>query len=693
MSIIRVFLTASFAAVLLLGVGAAWTVEKVKTDLEATLPSIEKLDQPEARKITRILSDDGQLVATLFRENYKPTEFEGLGENIMNAVVAIEDKRFFQHDGVDYRGVARAAVGNFQSGEVEQGASTITMQLARHLYLSDERSYERKIREALLAQKIEQTYQKEEILERYLNEVYFGSGAHGVGAASARYYGTTPDSLSAAQAAMLAGLIQSPTFLNPLTNHQGARHRQVQVLTAMREQDYITDEEFRKAIDESTREDFQHATAGQPMLKYPYFTSYVAKQLVDGQGEEAVYQGGLTVRTTLDRKLQNKVGAILTGTLKSKGPSYGVESAAAVVIENETGQIKAMVGGQEWRSGDQFNRAWQAERQPGSTFKPLLYAAALELGYTQDSIVNDKAVTYKIDEGNGRTRTWTPRNSDWTERGKIPLREALRLSKNQASVDLVSRIGVSRLIDIAERFGIDSELPRVPSLALGTGLVTPLEMAEAYTVFANQGVKRDTTSILEVTDPSGRRVVDRRQPWSHQATTPEVARQMTDMLRRVVESGTGRAAYVDGLDTVGKTGTTDSFKDAWFVGYTPRYTICVWMGNDDNSPTYRLYGGSLPAQAWREIAVSLDHTNSKRFGFLAQTPNRVKYCKKTNLVAKDECDSVQAVSYRSTPPRALKCTECQIQKLQQFRFRDSDTATTTLDADILDVSPDYPTNL
>jgi len=682
LSLLRVLFTVLVLGLLVFGVGAAWTVQTVRQDLEATLPSVEKLDQTEGRKITRILSSDGQLIATLFKENYKPVSHDELGENITNAVVAMEDRRFFEHDGVDYRGVARAAVGNAVAGEIEQGASTITMQLARHLYLSDERSYERKIREALLARKIEKEYSKQDILTRYLNEVYFGSGAHGIGAAASRYYGTTPEKLTVSQAAMLAGLIQSPTYLNPLTNHQGARHRQVQVLTAMRDQEYIDSTQYREAISEATQEDFRRASSGQPMLKYPYFSSFVANQLVQQQGEKAVYSGGLTVQTTLDRELQTKVQGILRDVIQREGGRYGVSSAAAVVIENKTGYIRSMVGGLQWRSGDQFNRAWQAERQPGSTFKPLLYASALELGYNQETILNDSAATYQIDQGNGTTKEWTPLNCDQTEKGKIPMREALRLSRNQATVDLLSRVGVSRLIDFADRAGITSELPRVPSLALGSGTVSPLEMAEAYTVFANDGVKREASTLAWVANSEGRRVSDNRHAWSYQATTPEVARQMTDMLRRVVTEGTGRAADITGLDVVGKTGTTDSFKDAWFVGYTPKYTICVWMGNDDNSPTYHLYGGSLPAVAWRQIAKSLDHQGAQRFDFLAAQPTKVKYCKVSNKKATPACKKTTVALYRTTPPSRPDCSQCEVKTVKQL-------APGTVD--LLNVSPAYPT--
>lgn len=685
-SLWRVFFTAVVLGTMVFGAATIWVVLDVKQDLEASLPSVEILSREEGRRITRILSSDGKLVATLFKRNYKPVSYDQLGENVVHALTAIEDRRFFEHDGVDYRAVMRAALSNVMSGTIEQGASTITMQLARHLYLSDERSYERKILEVLLARKIEQSYDKKEILTLYLNEVYFGSGAHGIGAAANRYYGKAPSGLSVDQAALVAGLIQSPTYLNPLINHRGARHRQIEVLTAMRDLDHITDLEFRQAVSRATREDFRHVSSGQPMLKYPYFTSYAAHKLLEELGEKSVYAGGLTVRTTLDREMQDRVQFILRDVIESQGSRYNVHTAAAVVIENETGYIRALVGGLRWRPDDQFNRAWQAERQAGSAFKPFVYTAALELGYTQDSILNDKATSYKIDEGNGRTTTWTPKNNDGSERAVVPLRDALRLSLNQATVDLSFRIGLSRLIDLAQRMGIESRLPRVPSLALGTGTVTPLEMAQAYTVFPNEGLKRETTSLVLVTDPSGQKISDHRYAWSHQATSPEVAQQMTDMLRRVVLSGTGTGALLSGLDVAGKTGTTDGFRDAWFVGFTPRYTVAVWMGNDDNSPTWQLYGGSLPATAWRKIVESLDHGKQRRFHFLAGTPQHVQYCTQSHKRASAHCKKTTTVDFRATPPSSPECTSCEVKPPRPFKFD-------ITGPDLLEVRLDYPTTV
>ena len=544
----RVAMTSILLSTLLVVLGGAYTATQVKEDIEKALPPIGELDDLQDRQITRFLSSDGSLIATLFKENYKPVSYQKLGEHIINAVVSIEDARFYQHQGVDYRSVARAAVQNTLAGKIQQGASTITMQLARHLYLSDERSYERKIKEALLAQKLEKTYSKEQILERYLNEVYFGAGAVGIGAASKRYFQKPPSELDAAEAALIAGLIQSPTHLNPLTNHRSARHRQVVVLTAMRDQGYLTDLEFREALEKATMESFDNlkSTVGQPLLKYPYFSTVAMKQAIKEFGEERVYRGGLTVRTTVDLDAQRHLEQTLAQMLERHGSSYNGHNGAAVLLENETGHIKAIVGGRKWDSGDRFNRATQALRQPGSTFKPILYTAALERGYNQDSMVKDSATKWIIQDG-PKTKTWSPINSDGRSRGRIPMREGLRLSRNQASVYIAKQIGIWSLLDMAERMGIQSELPRVPALALGAGEVTPLDMARAYSVLANHGVSRETTTLTKIYDAEGVKLADLTHGWTNMAVAPEVTAQTVDMMRRVVSSGTGRAAFIPGL--------------------------------------------------------------------------------------------------------------------------------------------------
>ena len=685
LSFFRVFAVVTTLSILFVGLGTTMTARKIKADIEQSLPPVQDLDRLEDKRITRFLSSDGKLIATLFKENYKPVKFDEMGDNIKNAVVAIEDARFYQHDGVDYRSVARAAFQNALAGRIQQGASTITMQLARHLYLSDEQSYERKIKEALLARKIEQEYGKDKILERYLNEVYFGAGSMGIGAASSRYFKKTPEQLTVAQAALMAGLIQSPTYLNPLTNHRGARYRQIQVLTAMRDQDYITDKQFREALNEARKADFDELTpeAGRPLLKYPYFTTYSMKKAIDSFGEKKVYEGGLTIRTTLDLNAQKHMESVLTDMLNRYGSNYHVNNGAAVLIENRTGHIKALVGGKNWRSGDRFNRATQALRQPGSTFKPLLYTAALERGYTQDTLLNDGEVKWVVKDGN-KTKVWKPINSDGREKGKIPMREALRLSRNQATVDLAQKVGVWSLLDMAERTGIKSELPRVPSLALGTGEVTPLDMATAYSCFANQGTLREPTVLTLVTDAENQKLAALSHGWSRQATSPEVAEQTVDMMLRVASRGTGAAAFIPGLQIAGKTGTTDSFRDAWFVGFTPRYTLAVWMGNDDNSPTGHLYGGDLPARTWRKMMTGLPQGEEKTFDFLAKSPVKRMYCKKSHRLKGPDCEETYTETFRAPAPDTPNCTKCEHTEVFDVNIGEVELP------DPLEVRPNYP---
>lgn len=653
----RVFAASTLTATIL-AAGATMKIgTEIKTDLEASLPAPKAYKLRKAPRITKLLSSDGKLVATLFKEHRRDLSIHKMGDHIVKAIVAIEDARFYEHSGVDYRGVARAAVANYRSGEVEQGASTLTMQLARKLYLSNEKSYERKIKEALLARRLERRMTKRQILEAYLNEAYFGAGAYGIAAASNRYFETTPEKLSLAQAALLAGLVQAPTSLNPIDNPQAAKHRQILVLKRMRDLEFITNEEHQAALDETLEMSFERLKPGtkRPMLKYPYFTSYTIRSLADEVGEDELYQGGLVVKTSLDRNAQNRMRSILRTQIAKYGPQYGIGNGAAVLIENKSGEIRAMVGGTDWSSKDRFNRAWQATRQPGSTFKPFLYASALRQGYGQETLVNDDKTTYIV----GRNeKKWTPMNSDHRDLGEIPLREALRLSRNQAAVSLVADIGIGPIIQVAKLCGIQSELPRVPAIGLGAGEVTPLEMANAYSTIAKGGVAKPSTALRSARTWDGKTVINGKSRWSHLALSPKNAATLTDMMARVVRSGTGRAALLPGLQVAGKTGTTDQFRDAWFVGFTPKYTLAVWMGNDDNSPTNRAYGGGLPAQTWKKMMLAVDQGDEKTFSHLMDNPTKRKYCKESHRLATDDCDTTYREVFYAPTQKPEECDEC-----------------------------------
>lgn len=623
----------------------------LRHSLESGFPETLSLTGDHPPGVTRVLAADGQLVATLFLDSRKPLPRESLGDNVIEALLSVEDHRFHQHSGVDWRAVARAATRNAWAGQVEEGASTLSMQLARHLYLDKERSWRRKAQEALLAWRLEETFSKEAILTAYLNEMYFGGGAYGVGAASSRLFGKTPDQLSVAQSALLVGLLQSPSHLNPALNPEGARARQEEVLARMRDLGKLSLAEYRRALAEPMR--FDHLPAREmPMLKFPYFTTYAISSVAREIGEDRLYREALTISTTLDIEAQRLVEKVLSRALREEGQAAGVDTGAIVVISNETGSVRAMAGGAGWSPKDQFNRAWQARRQAGSSFKPFLYAVALENGYQPFTQILDAPLSL------GEKGGWIPANSDGRALGMLPLRQALAFSRNQATARLMSDLGPHLMTDLCGRFGIVNDLPQVPSLALGSGTVTPLEMATAYSVFANEGWLVESHAVVEATTASGQRLVDHRFPWITQSTSPAVATQMTDLLLGAVAHGTGRAAAIEGLSVAGKTGTTDAFRDAWFVGFTPSYTVAVWLGNDDNSPTAGLYGGALPARLFRQVSLGLEQP-SRTFPFLHREPAYLTLCSLGHTLAGPHCTGVYGAStYLPTSGTLAKCRSC-----------------------------------
>jgi penicillin-binding protein 1A len=623
----------------------------LRQELEEGLPGESlSLSGDHPAGVTRVLAADGRLVATLFTENRKPVPWEGLGESVVQALLSVEDHRFELHSGVDWQAVIRAAWRNLGAGEVREGASTLTMQLARELYLGKERSWRRKAQEVLLARRLEKLYSKREILTAYLNEMYFGGGAYGIGAASSRLFGKTPSQLSVAQAALLVGLLQSPSHLNPALNPEGALARQREVLERMRSLGKLSATEYRAAVEEPI------SFAGlpereTPMLKYPYFTTYALSTVAREVGEQNLYRQALTIQTSLDIEAQRLLENCLKETLREEGPRWGVDAGAVVLIDNQTGSIRAMAGGAEWTPQDQFNRAWQARRQAGSSFKPFLYTAALEAGYQPFSPLLDAPLA-------SSGLPWIPANADGRGLGQISLRQALVLSRNQATAQLVSSLGPHSLTELCGRFGFLSEMPEVPSLALGSGAVTPLEMATAYSVFPNQGWLVESHAVIEAVDDSGRRLVDHRFPWISQATGPAVAAQMTDLLLEAVASGTGGAAAVPGLSVAGKTGTTDGHRDAWFVGFTPGYTMAVWLGNDDNSGSAGLYGGQLPARLFGRIARELEQPQAY-FSFLEGEPIQLLLCSRSHQPVGAACRSTYVErTYLPLPAERVGCQQC-----------------------------------
>lgn len=561
------------------------------------LPAVEELRAYQAPRTSKVYARDGRIIATLYEQNRHPIALDQIAEHSKNAVLAIEDSRFYQHSGVDPRAVVRAAWANLFSGELRQGAGTLTMQLARNLYLTNEKTFRRKVRESLLALRIEKEFTKDEILEMYLNQVYFGSGAYGIDAAAETYFKKNPGKLSVAESAMLAGLLQAPAHLNPFQDTQRAKKRQGDVLDRMHQLGYIGDSEYQDSREESKAMAFDKASRsdGQGLLKQPYFTTYAIREASQAVPTQDLYRRGLDVYTTLDFDLQKKAESILRESIARSGKAYNADNAAMVLIENRSGAIRAMVGGNGWSVNNQFNRAWQAVRQAGSSFKPFVYAEALEQGYSPSNWVLDRAMKGQA--------SWQPKNYDGKYLGWMTLSDSLRLSRNVIAVQIINAVGPENVAQLAHEMGLSGELPAYPSLALGSAEVTPMEMAQAYAVFARGGETAPLHSVKFLRYPNGEEVPGVPQD-TRRVLTKASADHMVAMLLQAVEKGTGQAAMVAGHQVAGKTGTTDEYRDGWFVGFTPQYTLAVWVGNDDRSPTWGMSGGSLPAQIFQQVMTA-----------------------------------------------------------------------------------------
>ncbi len=567
---------AVWAAVLFIGVLAYFWM---------TLPPIEDLTATTRRPSVTLLGDDGKVIATfgdLFGQSVK---LKDLPPYLPEAVIATEDHRFYYHFGVDPIGLIRAALANLRAGRVVQGGSTLTQQLAKNLFLSPDRTVTRKIQEALLAVWLEQRFTKEEILEIYLNRVYFGAGAYGVDAAARRYFDKPARDVSLYQAATIAGLLKAPTRFSPARDQQAAAERAQHVLDAMRDEAYITAAQERAALDEQK----QLAVAQRVRPSNRYFADWIYEQIPEYAG---LGDRDLIVTTTLDAKMQQAAEAAIAATLDQDGGKDHVSQGALVAMTPD-GAVRAMVGGRNY-NGSQFNRATQALRQPGSSFKAILYAAALEHGIRPYDQFNDHRVTI------GK---WTPRNYENEYRGDVSVADAIAYSINTVAAQVIERIGVKNVIDMARRLGITTDLQRDASLALGTNEVTLIELTSAYAAFASDGIGAWPYGILEISDSSGKLVYRRTGSGPGRVIRADLAGEMSQLLTGVIDRGTGRSARLD-RPAAGKTGTTQDFRDALFIGYTAQLVAGVWLGNDDNSPMRRITGGTLPAKTWHNFMMA-----------------------------------------------------------------------------------------
>lgn len=520
-----------------------------------------------------IQAKDGKVLQEIGPVSHDQVKMGQIPPLVEQAFVASEDRRFLEHRGVDFQGIARAIFSNLQAGELVEGGSTITQQLARLVFLSPERTFDRKMREIRLAQKIEATFPKQQILERYLNLVYLGSGAYGVADAAWAYFSKTPAQLTLGQAATLAGVVPAPSLYSPLVNLEAATIRRNEVLTSMAEAGFITPQQAQQAKAEPL------IIKPSPLKRFertaPFFTDYILQELRDKVPETQRQSKGITVMTTLNPVWQTQGEEILKKSVAEYGRWQGFSEGALVALDPRTGAIKAMVGGKDYQAS-QFNRVTQARRQPGSTFKPILYATAIAAGISPNRAYLNAPFTV-----NG----YTPANyGDQYSGGWMPLREALTNSVNVVAVRLLLDVGWTPVITTARKMGLQSRLEPTYSLALGAWEMTPLEMTSAYGTFANKGVHVTPYAIQQVVDSKGN-ILYKAQHQQQIALDPDSNAIMTSFMRSVVTSGTGRPAQLGNRQVAGKTGTSDEAKDLWFIGYIPQLVTGVWLGNDNSQPT------------------------------------------------------------------------------------------------------------
>jgi penicillin-binding protein 1A len=574
----------------------------------AHLPPIQSLEVPKRPPAVQILGLDGKTLATRGDMGGAAVALKDLPAYLPNAFLAIEDRRFYRHHGIDLFGIARAVVANLMRRNVTQGGSTLTQQLAKNLFLTQERTLDRKIQELILALWLEHKFSKREILELYLNRVYFGSGAYGVEAAAQRYFGKSARQVSQAEAAMLAGLVKSPSRLSPARNPDGAERRAHVVLTAMVEAGFLSESAAKAAIAQEPR--IVKPSAGGSAN---YAADWVMDVLNDLIGR---FEHDIVVETTLDPALQPQAEKALIEELAQKGEKFGVGQGALVAMSPD-GAVRALIGGRNYAES-QFNRAIAAKRQPGSAFKPFVYLAALERGLTPDTLREDRPIAIK---------GWRPENYKREYHGAVTLTRALAESLNTVAVRLTLEVGPKAVTRTAHRLGIASPLNPNASIALGTSEVSVIELVGAMAPFANGGSAVTPYVVERVRGVDGNKVLYRRQPQPlGRVVDPRHVAMMNAMMRETLISGTASRADTGGWPAAGKTGTSQDFRDAWFIGYTAHLVTGVWLGNDDNSPTRRTTGGGLPVEVWSRFmkaahrGVPVADLPGMRSGFAAVLP-------------------------------------------------------------------------
>ena len=570
----------------------------------SSLPPIENLEDYKPNIVTKFYSADGEVIKTFTAYTYDRVDLKDVPEELKKALIATEDKNFYKHNGYDVVGIIRSSVQNIIARQTVQGASTLTQQLARILFLSNERTLTRKIKELEVAARIEKTITKDQILEMYLNNVYLGAGAYGVSAASKIYFNKKLNQLTLPELALIAGLPQAPSVYNPYNSKKLAIRRRNQVLKRMLTMRYITKDEYKKAIEADV------TLSSVPQIyttnKAPYFSDYVVKEMQKlGFTETDIIHGGYKVITTLDSKAQDAANESILKNMKAWGLTNKSHQAAVFSYSPIDGKILVYAGGKNYGES-QYDRVTQAIRPPGSAFKPIVYAAAMEKGISPNDLIEDTPVTI----GN-----WSPHNYSNKYRGKIPVYKALMVSSNVCAARMIQEVGIRSVKQLATVLGITTPLEYDYTISLGSNGVKLFEFVRAYGAFANGGYVVQPYAIEKIEDSRGRVLYRAGKTKSTHQLSLNTAAEMTAMMKTVLISGTGTAANI-GKPAAGKTGTTDDCRDAYFVGYTPDIVTGVWVGDDNNKQVNGLYGGTIPAKIWKEVmTVATRDLGAKDFDY------------------------------------------------------------------------------
>ena len=590
-----------------------------------SLKPIKNLDKFIPNYVTQFISSDDVVIKTFGVYKITKVSEDEIPQILKDAIISIEDKNFYKHEGYDLLALLRSTIVNLRAGTNKQGASTITQQLARNLFLSSEKTYVRKIKELIIAHRIEKTLSKDEILTMYLNNIYLGEGAYGVAAAADVYFNKKLKDLTIAEAALIAGLPQAPSVYSPYQNEELAKTRRNQVIKRMYANKYITKEQYKEAIESPIKLRKDYISYSQN--KAPYFSDYVMRELMDlGYSENEISQGGYKIYTTLNYEYQQVAQDKVWSDMNAYGLKGDKQQVALFSYENTTGKILAYIGGKDY-SKSQFDRVSQSVRPPGSSFKVIVYTTAVEQGMSPNMLYKDAPVEF------GK---WKPKNYGNKYRGQIPAFVALAVSSNVVAVQIIVDAGVQEVIRMARRMGITTPLENDSTIALGSNGVKLIELTNAYGVLANGGIFVKPYAVERIVSPTGKEIYS-AYPNYKRVLTLDTAAKVVEMMKQVIKAGTGRAADIGG-EVAGKTGTTDDYRDAWFVGFTPEIVTGVWVGNDDNKSMNGLSGGGLPAKIWADyMRIATQNSSTKTFPFPKVELNANEF---TRLAEEDATEEV-----------------------------------------------------